>query len=331
MNTQQLNQISSALAVDIQSENIKELHGDASTRRYWRLDTKVGSWIISEQDPFPENDDFLNIAEYLSINKITVPEIIKAVPSQGIVILQDLGDQLLYHEALDEIKPENYEEAVDIIIQMQTTLKEDQSCIAYKRAFDKEKWLWELEHTEKYFFGKLLSTGDKAILNQGFEAIASNIQLTPATFCHRDFHSRNLLLHEGRLFVIDFQDARLGPPLYDLASLLRDCYIELPKELEQHLINRYRAGVPHLSSRGAKRRSDLPDFNFEEQYNWTALQRHLKACGTFAYQSIERNNNFYLPFLKHTWDLIIEESESLPELNDFTKHIKAIKLPEFPS
>ena len=322
MTIQQINQIASALSVDIQEENIKQLHGDASTRRYWRIDTKVGSWIISDQPPFSENDDFLNIAGYLSSHKIPIPKVIKAFPEDGIIILQDLGDALLYHHAKEAPSKsyDLYEGAVDTVVKLQISIPGDPSCVAYQRAFDEAKWLWELEHTEKYFFTHLLQTplspSDQALLRDGFKIISAKIQLSPMVFCHRDFHSRNLLLHQGKLFVIDFQDARLGPPLYDLVSLLRDCYVQLPKDIEQRLIRRYQQFVK------------WPNFDFEEQYLWTAIQRHLKACGTFAYQYIERGNRFYLPFIPPTWKMILEESTSLPELQVFSKLLHRLEFPK---
>lgn len=322
MNSQLLSQVSNALSVEIREENIQKLHGDASTRTYWRINTNIGSWILSEQEPFNADDDFINISNYLTNHNIPVPKIIKSFPKEGVIILQDAGDQLLYNLAikhpLDAVK--QYEMAVDVLIRLQTSLPKEQSCVAFKRAFDEGKWLWELEHTEKYFFKQFLSlklsTAQHSILTNGFKTIASSIDLRNPTFCHRDFHSRNLLYFSANLYLIDFQDARLGPPLYDLVSILRDCYILLPISLEKTLITRYINGTGKTPS------------NLEEQYNIVALQRHLKACGTFAYQYIERKNKFYLQFIRQTWEMILKEAIMVPKLREFYTLINDFSLPE---
>lgn len=322
MNSNLIKQISEILSVDMHEENVEKLHGDASTRIYWRLNTPIGSWVVSEEEPFGTETDFTNIAKYLSSHNITVPKIISTIPKEGITILQDAGDNLLYHVAKNspQIALKEYEYAVDLLVRLQTDLPKENSCVAFKRAFDIDKWLWELEHTEKYFFNSLLktklSTGQLSVLRSGFKTISHKIDLSNLTFSHRDFHSRNILCFNNELYLIDFQDARLGPPLYDLISILRDCYINLPKKMESALVSRYKVGTNHTTS------------NFEEQYITTALQRHLKACGTFAYQYIERKNNFYLQFILKTWEMILEETSKIQELGNFHELLTSIELPE---
>ena len=317
-----INNISKTLSVEINEENLEKLHGDASTRIYWRLNTSIGTWIVSEQEPFSPDSDFINIANFLTKHNIAVPKIINTMPDKGIIITQDIGNDDLFKKARDNVL-ENlklYEEAIDTIIKMQTKLPTDNSCIAFKRAFDEPKWLWELEHTENYFFRRFLnpklSDQEWNLIKTSFKNIAKEIDLSILKFSHRDYHSRNILYFNKKLFLIDFQDARLGPPLYDLVSILRDCYIELPKKEEAKLIQRYKNGINFK----------IP--NFEEQYLVAALQRHLKACGTFAYQSIERKNNFYLKFIRHTWDLILQESKSLPVFKGLHTLFNKISLPE---
>ena len=98
--------------------------------------------------------------------------------------------------------------------------------------------------------------------------------------CHRDYHSRNLMLHQGRLYMIDFQDARLGPDTYDLVSLLRDSYVDLTEVALNELIAYY------LALTGARRRGRVP-----RRFDLMALQRNLKALGTFGYQTLARQQH----------------------------------------
>jgi len=109
--------------------------------------------------------------------------------------------------------------------------------------------------------------------------------------CHRDYHSRNLMLHDGSLYIIDFQDARMGPDTYDLVSLLRDSYVDLSPQQVDGLIAYFLA---HKS--GAAPDED----EFRRRFDLMALQRNLKALGTFGYMTTSRNNTVYIQYIPRT-------------------------------
>ncbi len=117
--------------------------------------------------------------------------------------------------------------------------------------------------------------------------------------CHRDYHSRNLMLHEGSLYIIDFQDARMGPDTYDLASLLRDSYVDLTAAQVDELIAFFLAvkGTPAGTSRG-------DEAEFRRRFDLMALQRNLKALGTFGYQTTTRNNAVYIQYIPRTLNYV---------------------------
>jgi len=119
--------------------------------------------------------------------------------------------------------------------------------------------------------------------------IVQELASEPRVLCHRDYHSRNLMLHEGQLYLIDFQDARMGPDTYDLVSLLRDSYVDLPEATVEELIAYFLAlkGTP-----------DDPDFR--QRFDVMALQRNLKALGTFGYQTTARRNPVYIQYIPRT-------------------------------
>ena len=98
-------------------------------------------------------------------------------------------------------------------------------------AFDRDKLMWELNFFVKHFLeayrGVVDPGGAREALSEEWLAIADELAGEPRVLCHRDYHSRNLMLHDRRLYIIDFQDARMGPDTYDLASLLRDSYVDL--------------------------------------------------------------------------------------------------------
>ena len=106
--------------------------------------------------------------------------------------------------------------------------------------------------------------------------------------CHRDYHSRNLMLHGGRLYIIDFQDARMGPDTYDLVSLLRDSYVDFT-DVEVDDLIAYFLALRKLDGADFRRRFDL-----------MSLQRNLKALGTFGFQTTSRRNPVYIQYIPRT-------------------------------
>jgi aminoglycoside/choline kinase family phosphotransferase len=116
-------------------------------------------------------------------------------------------------------------------------------------------------------------------------------------FCHRDYHSRNLMLHDGQLYIIDFQDARMGPDTYDLVSLLRDSYMDFSEREVDELIAFFLA----LRGVGAERGgADAEAGEFRRRFDVMSLQRNLKALGTFGFQTTSRGNPVYIQFMPRT-------------------------------
>ena len=176
---------------------------------------------------------------------LPVPEILHASNELGVLGLEDLGDVTLQahlgvasradHAAL-------YRQAVGFIATLQQRGAELASpeYPPYAIAFDVEKLTWELEFFVKHYLTAYrgLSLGDapREALRPSGRGIAGELGGEPRVLCHRDYHSRNLMLHGESLYIIDFQDARMGPDTYDLASLLRDSYVDLTASQVDELI-----------------------------------------------------------------------------------------------
>ena len=127
--------------------------------------------------------------------------------------------------------------------------------------------------------------------------------------CHRDYHSRNLMLHGGSLYIIDFQDARMGPDTYDLASLLRDSYVDLTPSQVDELIAYFLA-----LTRGAAHRLTDDGAEFRRRFDLMALQRNLKALGTFGYQTTTRGNPVYIQYMPRTLSYVKQHLGALPAI-----------------
>ena len=123
--------------------------------------------------------------------------------------------------------------------------------------------------------------------------------------CHRDYHSRNLMLHDGSLYIIDFQDARMGPDTYDLVSLLRDSYVDIAERELDELIAYFLA----LKQRDG---ADADATEFRRRFDLMALQRNLKALGTFGYQTTTRRNPVYIQYMPRTLRYVRTNLEKYP-------------------
>jgi hypothetical protein len=211
---------------------------------------------------------------------------------------EDLGD-LTLQAALPETNPaqmrDHYRQALDQLVRLQREAAQGpQGASCFQIAFDFEKLSWELHFFWKHFLeafrGCELSVEDRAVIADGFHRMAAEIASWPRVLCHRDFHSRNLMPHGGQLVWIDFQDARMGPATYDLASLLRDSYVDLPEEFVAERAEEFRQRAVPGESRDT----------FQRRFELMSIQRNLKALGTFGYMSTSRGSQVYLPYIPRT-------------------------------
>jgi aminoglycoside/choline kinase family phosphotransferase len=277
------------------------LTGDASDRRYFRILLADGESVVLALHAGPidfASLPFANVAELLHQIPLPVPRILGHSDTDGLIALEDLGDVTLQahlgaaptteHAALCR-------EAVALIEQLQRRGAElaSERYIPYGIAFDVEKLTWELDFFVRHFVqgyrSRTLSAAERALLSDEWRSIAEELAAETRVLCHRDYHSRNLMLHRGRLYIIDFQDARMGPDTYDLVSLLRDSYVDLSDRELDELIAYFLALKGSGDAAAFRRRFDM-----------MALQRNLKALGTFGYQTIARANPVYIQYIPRT-------------------------------
>ena len=284
------------------------LTGDASDRRYFRVNLGDSGTRVLAVHPGPiefASMPFVRIAQLLSLLPVPVPAILSYSDGLGIIGLEDLGDVTLQahlgaaspaeHKAL-------YRQAVGLIetLQRRGAAMASPDYPPYAIAFDVEKLTWELDFFLKNFLegyrGIVLPAPAREALRAEFASIVEELAAEPRVLCHRDYHSRNLMLHEGSLYIIDFQDARMGPDTYDLVSLLRDSYVDLPDDEVDDLIAFFLAlrGGPGGQARG------VDGDDFRRRFDLMALQRNLKALGTFGFQTISRGNGVYIQYIPRT-------------------------------
>ena len=306
------------------SPRVVPLTGDASDRRYFRIIPVDGPSIVLalhagaiEFASLP----FANVAELLRLIPLPVPLVLGHSDPLGILALQDLGDVTLQAH-LGAASPTQhadlYREAVALIETLQRRGAELQAdrYIPYQVAFDVEKLTWELEFFVKYFIlgyrGVALKDSERSALQEEWAAIVDELAAEPRVLCHRDYHSRNLMLSDGSLYIIDFQDARMGPDTYDLASLLRDSYVDIADWELDDLIGHF------VALKGTADRQE-----FRRRFDLMALQRNLKALGTFGYQTMTRGNPVYIQYMPRTLRYARSNLEKYPRFTRLRELLSA--------
>jgi aminoglycoside/choline kinase family phosphotransferase len=278
------------------------LTGDASDRRYFRVIRPAAPSVVLAvyAKPFVyEALPFVNVARLLAAVPLPIPAIRGHAGDLGILVLEDLGDVTLQAHLGAAPWTEHarlYREAVTYIATLQRRGRElaSPAYLPYGIAVDVERLTWEMDFFLKHFVagyrGIAIPPFELEAIRAELRVIVEELAAEPRVLCHRDYHSRNLMLHGGRLYLIDFQDARLGPDTYDLVSLLRDSYVDLPAEAVDDLIAYF------LALTGAADR----EAEFRRRFDVMAVQRTLKALGTFGYQTAVRGNPVYIQYIPRT-------------------------------
>jgi hypothetical protein len=281
------------------------LTGDASDRRYFRVRPRDADSFVLALHTLPFAFDalpFVNVAGLLARVPVPIPAILGHADDLGILALQDLGDMTLQAHLGAATPSEHtalYRQAIGFIAAIQRRGREltSDQYVPYGIAFDVEKLTWELDFFVKHFVvayrGAAITAADRAAIADECAAIVHELAGEARVLCHRDYHSRNLMWRDGQLFIIDFQDARMGPDTYDLASLLRDSYVDITDEPLDDYIAYFlalRGGTP----------SREEALEFRRRFDLMALQRNLKALGTFGYQTATRRNPVYIQYIPRT-------------------------------
>ena len=326
---------------------VRRLAGHASLRSYWRVGTWPAAWPPRDQDGIelgapmhpshvvmvlppeagpeeatkggdPGVNPFVDVQRYLEVLGVRVPHVLAFYdddPAGGLMVLEDLGDEMLETRLRSGAEPEPlYRQAVDQLARLRATAERSRHrCVAFTRRFDADLYLWELNHFREWLLeawkGVVLDGRERAEVDWHFAAIARALDAEPKGFTHRDYQSRNLMvLPSGELGVIDFQDALLGPRQYDLVALLRDSYVQLPADLVERLLTRY---LESFAGFGGPRLEPGP---FREVFDLLTVQRKLKDAGRFVFIDRVKKNPSFLANIPTSLGYVREALARLPGL-----------------
>ncbi len=280
--------------------HVERLTGDASTRRYYRLFTLSNSYVVCIDNPTETGENtFVKTQEFLQKYNIRVPRILDRIVNKGYILEEDLGDTTLLKYLADistrKDELEVYKQIIDMMIDLHLISKEDiDKSKKFQLAFNQEKLDEEIKFSTNYFLKKFLKIEDDdvcSIVEGEFKKITSRLSQQKRVLTHRDFHSRNIMVKDSEFILIDFQDARMGIPQYDLVSLIEDCYYELSSDSREKLIEYYYKKLPaEIHEQGSFE-------NFKSLYRDMALQRVFKAIGSFSYIYDTRRDVRYVKYI----------------------------------
>jgi aminoglycoside/choline kinase family phosphotransferase len=267
------------------------------------------------------------VHRYLDRLGVRVPKILRYDEPAGLMVLEDLSD-LTFEQALqNHSRDELYRRAVRLLARLRAQAERapDSGCLAFSRSFDAELYDWELHHFREWgleaWSGKKPEGAERAELDQIFKRIAGTLAEAPRGFTHRDYQSRNLMVKDGELVVIDFQDALLGPRQYDLVALLRDSYVELPRDFVNHMLDEYIDAF----QRESDEKIDAP--SFKRFFDLLTVQRKLKDAGRFEFINRVKGNPSFLPSIPASLRYVKAALSVQPELEDL-RRIVARYVPE---
>jgi aminoglycoside/choline kinase family phosphotransferase len=291
-----------SLVIDEQDLKVQKLTGDASTRKYYRIVCKKKSFVVCLDNPAmgkAGESSFIVLQGILSDHGIRVPKIYDSDLEKGYILEEDLGDRTLLSHlssiSSEDEEFETYKPVIDEMIRIhQIDFSRFNNYQFSSLKFDTSKLLSEVQVTidnfVKTYLGIDLCEKDERSLLEEFRKICDEITKKPMVLVHRDFHSRNIMCKGGENIVIDFQDARLGLPQYDLVSLLDDCYYSLTEKNKNKLKEYYWHGF-------LKKSKGQTEEEFHFLYDIMLIQRVFKAIGSFSYIFNTRGDKRYLKYI----------------------------------
>jgi aminoglycoside/choline kinase family phosphotransferase len=297
---------------------IDRLFGDGSNRMFWRISMKAREFRFIAMSNPPcdrlterENSAYLFLGRHLRKKGIPVPEIYRFDLESGWFIMQDLGEVSLQDAVVrgDDAIP-LYRKAIDILLQLQ---------ISGAQGFQ-TRWCCQTERYDRTVMRKLESDyfrdaflqrylgleGKRLELDSAFAHLADRASRMEASFfLHRDFQSRNIMIANEQIGIVDWQGGRLGPLAYDLASLINDPYTDLPDPVKERLMEYYFSGL--------KAHDPKATSGFLEHFPYLAIQRNLQVLGAFGFLTTVKGKRQFVQYIPNALRIL---HNNLNKLND---------------
>ena len=282
----------------------QELGGDSGERTYFRITSSEKTFIFVEHSLENKNfENFIHTQKFLNRNPLRVPQIQAMDSKKKYLLIEDLGDESLQQFYLKSSSLDLHKKSLDTLFSFQQLNPK-----FFKKKFDRVQGIREMI-TAYQAIRKRFKQAEKEQLFEEFKEINIQILQTPLVPSHRDFHSRNLLIHKGFIYMIDFQDAGLYPLYYDLVSLVYDSYVLLSEKEREVLLQYYEKKWSHPINR--------------ELLSLTLCQRSFKAIGSFFNFYRQRGQTSHLKYVRAC---VLEIQKQLKEFKNYPMFFKYTQL-----
>jgi aminoglycoside/choline kinase family phosphotransferase len=309
----------------------------ASMRRYARVVVGGRSEVLMMM-PTPESapdeagggerpalsqDPFVLVHGWLNRLHQPVPELYAVDEDSDALWLEDVGTTDLDQWIVQEREPlaDAYRRVLDTLLEFQQASQAERPPpVVSSRSFGPDILLWELEHYVKWrieaALGATPTRAQRSALDRGFAALVGDLCAIPLVPMHRDFQSHNIMVKpEGELVLLDFQDAMLGPAVYDSVALLRDSYVRIPPGVLSELLRHYALGVVTTPAVAGASVDDVGLW-----FHMQTLQRKLKDAGRFVFIDRVKGNPDFLKYVddscSYVRDAFLAVGDRYPDLRD---------------
>jgi len=308
---------------------IEPASSDASFRQYFRISFDGKTFVVMDAPPDKEDSQsFIDIGKLFLDVGLNVPKVMDYNLADGFLLLSDLGNQQYLQALTNNSVDQMYSDAFTALHVMRSAINvSDCNLPVYDRVLLSNEVALFREWFLSSHLQISLAQSDHALLDEAFEFLIVSALAQPKVCVHRDYHSRNLMVTATKNpGILDFQDAVIGPLTYDLVSLLRDCYIDWPREKIEDWVRQYHSNI-NSDQDGS---DDV--LSFQQLLLWfdlMGIQRHLKAIGIFARLNIRDGKPGYLKDIPRTLNYIITISQHYAELEKFNDFLVNKVLPVF--
>jgi len=313
-------------------EKVQALPVSGSDRRYYRLSAGKDSAIGAYNTNVAENNTFFYFTELFRKNKINVPEIYGMSKDRRAYLQQDLGSTTLFdqlnQEGFTEAVKENYHKSIAMLARVQWVAGREadyKQCYASSQ-FNEKAIMADLLYFKYYFADLQHIPYDRILLFSELEALSKDLgRVQPQMLMYRDFQSRNIMLHEGKVYFIDYQGVMQGPPQYDIASLLWQAKAQLPEPWKEDLLNGY---VSSLNDLHVPR---MDEIHFRRGYAQFVLIRLLQVLGSYGFRGLLQHKPHFIssigPALKNL-ETFLATNPQLPPYPELRSLLENISTPE---
>lgn len=294
---------------------IDALRVEASNRCFYRIHSDGANLVLMTSPPELErNEQFVALAQLFAARAIPVPKVAASNFEQGWFLMSDLGTVHLEEAYATGEREPAIKAAIDTLVVL-GDIRDPRI-----EPYDADRLNMELAIFTEWFVGNLLQQDARADATEApFALLVEAAEAQPRSCVHRDYHCRNLLYNDGTLGIVDFQDALHGPVLYDLASLLRDCYYSFDESEIDRWLNYFAALTPSL------RAQEQP--TIKRWFDFIAVQRQLKAIGIFARLYLRDGKSSHLPHIMPVLARLIQLTGIYPELQQLNVQLSRCTKP----